>query len=93
MGSQDDRQSTSIVEDDEHVDRSLAVTGEPIAGTDKVVFDEETNPGALAAPPLTSPKGMSARQRAIHDLFILQAAEYSTSVITSNSQSSASSGG
>ena len=68
MGSQDDRQSASIIEDDEHVDRSLAVTGEPIVGTDKVVFDEETGPGALAARPLTSPKGMSAHQRAIHDL-------------------------
>ena len=44
MGSQDDRQSASIIEDDEHVGRSVAVTGEPIVGTDKVVFDEETGP-------------------------------------------------
>ena len=68
LGSQDDRQSVSVEVDDEYVDRSLAVMGEPIVGVDKVVFDEETGPGALAARPMTSPKGMSALQRAIHDL-------------------------
>ena len=54
--------------DDEYVDKSLALTGEPIVGTDKVAYDEETGPGALEARPLPSPKGMSARQREIHDM-------------------------
>ena len=35
--------------DDEYVDKNLALTGEPIDGTDKVVYDEETGPGALEA--------------------------------------------
>ena len=54
--------------DDEYVDKNLALTGEPIVGTDKVAYDEETGPGALEARPLPSPKGMSARQREIHDM-------------------------
>ena len=46
----------------------MAVASDPIVGVDRVVFDDATGPGALPAKPLPSPKGMSAFQRAIHDL-------------------------
>ena len=68
LGSQDDQHNVGVVEDDEYVDRSLALTSEPIIGTDKVIFDDATGPGALEARPLPSPKGMSVQQRAVHDL-------------------------
>ena len=68
VGLRDDLQGVSEANDDEVVDGSLAVTGEPIIGTDKVIYDDATGPGALDANPMPSPKGMSARQRAIHDI-------------------------
>ena len=68
MGLRDDSQGVSVVDDDEGVDRNFAVTGEPIIGTDKIVYDDATGPGALDARPMPSPKGMSARQRAVHDI-------------------------
>ena len=68
MGLRDDLQGVSEANDDEVVDRSLAVTGEPIIGTGKIIYDDTTGSGALDARPMPSPKGMSARQRAIHDI-------------------------
>ena len=68
LGSQDDQHNVGVVEDDEYVDRSLALTIEPIIGKDKVIFDDATGPGALEARPLPSPKGMGVQQRAVHDL-------------------------
>ena len=56
------------VDKEEDVDPKMAVMGEPIVGVDRIVYDESTGPGALAARPLSSPKCMSAAQRAIHDL-------------------------
>ena len=53
---------------DEVVDRSHAVTDEPIIGMDHVTHDDDTGPGAIPARVLPSPKGMSALQRAIHDV-------------------------
>ena len=53
---------------EEDVDPKMAMMGEPIVGMDRVVYDESTGHGALPARPLTSPKSMSAAQRAIHDL-------------------------
>ena len=53
---------------EEEVDPKMAMMGDPIVGVDRVVYDESTGHGALAARPLTSPKCMSATQRAIHDL-------------------------
>ena len=67
-GSRVDQSGGGVVGDDEEVDRSLAMTGEPIIGMDRIVYDDETGPGALAARPLPSPKGMSIAQRAVHDL-------------------------
>ena len=46
----------------------MAVLGEPIVGTERIVYDDSTGPGALPARPLISPKSMTALQRAIHDL-------------------------
>ena len=54
--------------DDELVDPGMAMLGEPIIGVEQVVYDESTGSGALPAWPTSSPKGMSAAQRAIHDL-------------------------
>ena len=68
LGIADDRHDVGVVEDDEYVDRSLAVTSEPIIGTDKVMFDDATGPSALEARPLPSPKGMGVQQRAVHNL-------------------------
>ena len=68
LGSQDDQHHVGVVEDDEYVDRSVALTSEPIIGTDNVMFDDATGPGASEARPLPSPKGMSVQQRAVHDL-------------------------
>ena len=56
------------VDKEEDVDPKMAVMGEPIVGVERIVYDESTGPGALAARPLSSPKCMSAAQRAIHDL-------------------------
>lgn len=46
----------------------MAMAGEPIVGVERVVYDESTGSGALAARPLASPKSMSSATRAIHDL-------------------------
>ena len=53
---------------DDDADPKMALLGEPIVGIDRVVYDESTGPGALAARPLASPRIMSASKRAIHDL-------------------------
>ena len=54
--------------DDDVADGKMAMPSDPIVGVDRVVFDDATGPGALPAKPLPSPKGMSALQRATHDL-------------------------
>ena len=46
----------------------MAVMDDPIVGMDRVTYDETTGHGALSAKPLSSPKGMTAAQRAVHDL-------------------------
>ena len=56
-----------VVGDDEVVDPKMAMWSEPIVGIDKVVYDDATRSGAIPARPLTSPKTMSATQRAVHD--------------------------
>ena len=58
----------SIDDEDELVDEGKALAHEPIVGVHKVVFDETTASGALAARPLPSPKGMTMKQREVHDL-------------------------
>ena len=68
MGPRDDQGDSGVGIDEEEVDRSLAMTGEPIIGMDKVVYDEETGPGALDVRPMPAPRGMSAKQRAVHDI-------------------------
>ena len=68
MGPRDDQGNAGVGISEEEVDRSLAMTSEPIIGMDKVVYDEETGPGALDVRPMPAPKGMSAKQRAVHDL-------------------------
>ena len=55
-------------DDDEVVDKGHAMTSEPIVGTDRVVYDDATGPGALTARALPAPKGMTAAKRAVHDL-------------------------
>ena len=55
-------------EDDEEVDPKSAVLGEPIVGVERVVYDEDTGPGAIPARPLPIPTSMTDAQRAIHDL-------------------------
>ena len=55
-------------EDDEEVDPKLAVLGEPIVGVERIVYDEDTGPGAIPARPLPTPRSMTEAQRAIHDL-------------------------
>ena len=54
--------------DEEEVDPKMALMGEPIIGMERVVYDDATGPGALAARPLPSPSLMSAARKAIHDL-------------------------
>ena len=54
--------------EDDEADPRMAVADEPIIGVDRVVYDDATGHGALAAKPLSSPKTMSAAQRAIHDI-------------------------
>ena len=54
--------------EDEIVDPKLAMLGEPIVGTERVVYDDTTGPGALLARPLPSPQRTTAAQRAIYDL-------------------------
>ena len=51
-----DDQQLSIDDEDELVDEGKDLAHEPIAGVDKVVFDEATGSGALAARPQPSPK-------------------------------------
>ena len=63
-----DDQQLSIADEDELVDEGKALVHEPIVGVDKVVFDEATGSGGLAARPLPSPKGMTMKQREVHDL-------------------------
>ena len=46
----------------------MALMSEPIVGIEKVVYDDATGSGAIPARPLTSPKSMSAAQRAVHDI-------------------------
>ena len=48
--------------DEEEVDPKMALMGEPIVGMERVVYDDATGPGALAARPLPSPKLMSDAQ-------------------------------
>lgn len=55
MGLRDDLQGASEANDYEVVDWSLAVTGEPIIGTDKIIYDDATGPGALDVRPMPSP--------------------------------------
>lgn len=68
IGATLDDQQRLVGADEEDVDPKMAVMGEPIIGMDRVVYDDDTGPGALAARPLTSPKSMTAAQRATHDL-------------------------
>ena len=63
-----DNQSGGVGGGNDDADPTMAMAGEPIVGVERVVYDESTGPGALAARPLASPKSMSAAQRAIHDL-------------------------
>ena len=69
MGSRTGQRELEVVggDDEEVVDRSLALTDEPIIGTDHVTHDNKIGPGAVPARLLNAPKGMSAHQRAIHD--------------------------
>ena len=57
-----------IGHDEDTADGKMAMAKDPIVGVERVVFDDATGSGALPAKPLPSPKGMSAFQRAIHDL-------------------------
>ena len=69
QGAQIDQQDDDGVGNvEEVVDPKMALMGEPIVGIDRVVYDDTTGDGAIPAVPLTSPKMMSASQRAIHDL-------------------------
>ena len=69
MGTRTTQSDGGVVEDDEEeVNPKLVVLGEPIVGVDRVVFDEETGPGAIPARPLQTPRSMTTAQRAIHDL-------------------------
>ena len=68
VGVQVDQQPVERVEDDEVVDGKMAALGDPIIGIERVIYDDVTGPGAIPARPLTSPKAMTAIQRAIHDL-------------------------
>ena len=63
----DDQRDTVGGETDD-ADPKMAMMGEPIVGIERVVYDDSTGHGALAARPLPSPKSMSAAQRAVHDL-------------------------
>ena len=69
QGAQIDQQDDDGVGNvEEVVDPKMALMGEPIVRIDSVVYDDTTGDGAIPAVPLTSPKMMSASQRAIHDL-------------------------
>lgn len=63
-----DNQQGGVGGDDDEADPKMAMVGEPIVGLERVVYDESTGPGALAARPLPSPKSMSAAAKTIHDL-------------------------
>ena len=66
MGESHDQLDADIVE--EEVDPKMAMLGEPIVGIERVVYDDATGSGAIPARPLSSPKSMSAAERAVHDL-------------------------
>ena len=66
MGESHDPVDTDFVE--EEVDPKMAMLGEPIVGIERVVYDDATGSGAIPARPLSSPKSMSAAERAVHDL-------------------------
>ena len=68
VGARIGQRQTLGADTDEEVDSKNAVLGEPIVGVERVVYDEETGPGALPAKALDSPKPMTAVQRSIHDL-------------------------
>ena len=68
VGARIGQRQTLGADTDEEVDSKMAVLGEPIIGVERVVYDEETGPGALPAKALDSPKPMTAAQRSIHDL-------------------------
>ena len=53
---------------EEVVEMEHAMPRDAIVGTDRVVYDDITGSGALPARPLPSPKGMTAANRAVHDL-------------------------
>ena len=54
--------------DDDEADPKMAVIGELMVGVERVVYDDATGSGALAAQTLATPGSMSAAQRAVHDL-------------------------
>ena len=54
--------------DDDEVDPKMALMNDPIVGVERVVYDDATGHGAMAARPLPSPTIMNATRRAIHDL-------------------------
>ena len=60
--------SIAVGTGEEEVDSKMAMLGEPIVGTDQVVYDDIHGSGAIPARPLVSPKVMSASERAVHDL-------------------------
>ena len=68
IGVTSDEHGGGVGGGEEDADPKMAMAGEPIVGMDRVVYDEATGPGALAAQPLSSPKSMSSAKRAIHDL-------------------------
>ena len=69
LGLRIDQPDDEIVRhEDDILDPTLAMLGEPIVGTEWVVYDDTNGPGAMPARPLPSPQSMTAAQRAIHDL-------------------------
>ena len=70
QGTRGDQHGGGVVADvvDEVVDPKMAALGEPIVGTERIVYDDSNGPGALPARALPSPKAMTAHQRSIHDL-------------------------
>ena len=68
IGVTRDDQAGGVGGDDGDADPKMALMEDPIVGIDRVVYDESTGPGALAARPLASPRSLSASKRAVHDL-------------------------
>ena len=70
IGMRGDQHGDGVVADveDEIVDPKMAALGEPIVGTERIVYDDSNGPGALPARALPSPKAITANQRSIHDL-------------------------